>query len=87
MAGAPLLPQLLPLTQAAEIFGRHPRTLRRWHARGRLRAVKVGRGWFYVVADIQALIAGRLVEHALQLALGEVAVRVEPPSVDNKLCL
>ncbi len=49
-------PPLISARAAAELFGRTCRTLRNWEARGWLTPVRIGRGLFYRLADIEDLI-------------------------------
>ncbi len=48
--------QLLSVTEVGEIFGRAPRTIRSWIARGLLRPVRVGGSVFVPLTQIEALL-------------------------------
>jgi hypothetical protein len=56
----PEIPGLLSSRQVATIFGRDPRTLRRWVRNGRLTAIKVGGALFFLASEIRGLIDGQL---------------------------
>ncbi len=49
--------KLLTIRQTAKIFGREPRTIRSWIARGVFDPVRVGRSVFIPWSQIEALIA------------------------------
>ena len=51
--------RLIPLTEAAQIYGFSQVYLRQLARKGRLRAKKVGRDWVTTPADIEAYIASR----------------------------
>lgn len=56
--------QMLSTSEVAELFGRSPRTIRDWIARGLLRPVRVGRSVFILKAHVDALLTGsRVTEH------------------------
>lgn len=54
---APDLPRLLSVAEVGEIFGRAPRTIRSWIARGLLRPVKVGHSVFIPMSEVESLIS------------------------------
>jgi excisionase family DNA binding protein len=53
---APSLPELLSISQVAEIFNRSPRTIRSWVRAGYLHPVRIGRTVFFRADDIHALL-------------------------------
>ena len=56
--------QVFSIAEVAELFGRSPRTIRDWIARGLLRPVRVGRSVFILKAHVDALLTGsRVTEH------------------------
>ncbi|MFC1491022.1 helix-turn-helix transcriptional regulator [Nitrospinota bacterium] len=48
--------RLLTLPEAGEILGLSPSTLRKWHAQGILRVVKLGRSVRMRISDVENLI-------------------------------
>lgn len=57
LPGTPDLPRLLSVAEVAEIFGRAPRTIRSWIARGLLKPVKVGHSVFITMKEVEELIS------------------------------
>ena len=51
------LPRLHSVAEVATMFGRAPRTIRGWIARGLLKATKIGNSVFISPAQIDALVA------------------------------
>lgn len=45
-------PSLLTAQEAGRILGRHPKTMNRYAAEGRIRAERVGRGWRFFPHDM-----------------------------------
>ena len=60
----PDLPRLLSVAEVAEIFGRAPRTIRSWIARGLLKPVKVGHSVFITVKEVEELISASDKKHS-----------------------
>lgn len=56
MTKSPLLPRLHAVSDVAEMFGRAPRTIRSWIARGLLAPIKVGNAVFIPQDQIDALL-------------------------------
>ena len=54
------LPGLLAMPDVQAVFGRSPRTIRRWIRRGHLVPVRIGGAVFFRESDIRKLIAGDL---------------------------
>lgn len=50
--------QVFSIAEVAELFGRRPRTIRSWIARGLLRPVRVGRSVFIPGVQVDALLTG-----------------------------
>ena len=50
--------QMLSTAEVAEMFGRSPRTIRNWVARGLLQPVRVGRSVFIPRSQVDALLMG-----------------------------
>jgi excisionase family DNA binding protein len=50
--------QVLSTADVAEVFGRSPRTIRDWVARGLLQPVRVGRSVFIPKVQVDALLTG-----------------------------
>lgn len=53
------LPQLLTVAEFGDVFGRSPRTIRSWIARGLIRRVKVGNSVFIPITEIDALLSSQ----------------------------
>ena len=51
------LPRMRTIAEVATMFGRAPRTIRGWIARGLLKATKIGNSVFISPAQIDALVA------------------------------
>ncbi len=49
------MPRMLSINEVAAIFGRAPRTIRSWVARGLLKPVRVGHAVFIPEAQVDAL--------------------------------
>ena len=52
------LPRMLSIAEVAGIFGRRPRTIRDWIARGILQRVKVGNAVFIPQEQVEVLLCG-----------------------------
>ncbi len=63
--GPDTLPQLLKIADVAAIFGRDPRTVRRWIARGLLVPVCMGRSRFIRANDVRDIISGEITDRIL----------------------
>jgi excisionase family DNA binding protein len=50
-------PQMLSVREVGEIFGREPRTIRSWIAKGRLRPIKVGNSVFIPAEQVEAMLS------------------------------
>jgi excisionase family DNA binding protein len=60
------LPRLMSVNEAAAYFNRTARTVNRWIANGTLSAVRVGRGKFVLLDEVEELISAQISDRLLR---------------------